>query len=165
MVGKNLKKEIKEKVNTKNADFYFIPLINFIGKKKIIKGWMACLAHDGKFCLFRRGIKSWVDGSVHPRYNLEGRKGETFINTINHYMSKDISDLLLKFNRNTTLYARDLKFQGNNLAKLFSIRKIFSRFIKSFFSRKGFKSGRIGFLIGVLCAIYPYVSAIKSRED
>ncbi len=165
LVCNELKKEIIKKINVQNIDFYYIPLTNFVGKKKIIKGWMACLAPDGKFCLFKKGRKSWIDGSVHPRYSIEGRKGETFMNAINHFMSKDISDLLLKFNRNTSLYARDLRLEGRNLEKLFSIRKIFSRFFKSFFSRGGFKYGGIGFLIGILCAIYPYVSAVKSKED
>ena len=49
---------------------------------------MACLAPDGKFCLFRKGKKSWVSGSVHPNYNLNGIKGDHLVNRINHYMSK-----------------------------------------------------------------------------
>ena len=40
-----------------------------------------------------------------------------------------------------------------------------SRFIKSFITRRGFEFGGLGVLIGILCAIYPYVSAIKCKED
>ncbi len=165
IINKELAKEIKIKIRTPEVDFYYINLLNYIGKKKIINGWMACLAPDGKFCLFRKGKKSWVNGSVHPNYNLNGTKGEHFKNRINHYMSKNLSDLLQKFNRNTSLYARDLKLERNKLNSLFSIRKIFSRFLKSFISRAGFRSGGFGFLIGILCSIYPFISAIKSKED
>ena len=126
---------------------------------------MACLAPDGKFCLFRKGTKVWIDGSVHPQYQIKGKKGKPFANSLNHYLSKDISELLSKFNRNTTLYADDLRKEGKSLHKLISVRKIFSRFIKSFITRGGFQFGGLGVLIGILCAIYPYVSAIKCRED
>ena len=84
---------------------------------------------------------------------------------MNHNLSKDISELLSKFNRNTTLYADDLRKEGKSLHKLISVRKIFSRFFKSFITRRGFEFGGLGVLIGILCAIYPYVSAIKCKED
>ena len=58
----------------KNFDFYYISLTNIIGNKKVTKGWMACLAPDGKFCLFRKGTKVWIDGSVHPQYQIKGKK-------------------------------------------------------------------------------------------
>ena len=165
LIKKPLEKEIIQKLKFNDCDFYYIPMINFIGNKKITEGWMACLAPDGKFCLFRKGKKIWVDGSVHPQYQIKGKKGKTFANSLNHYLSKDISDLLSKFNRNTSLYANDLRKKRESLNKLTSVRKIFSRFIKSFITRKGFKLGGIGVLIGILCAIYPYVSAVKCRED
>ena len=165
LVTKPLEKEIIQRLKFNSFDFYYIPLTNFVGNKKITKGWMACLAPDGKFCLFRKGTKVWIDGSVHPQYKIKGKKGKTFVNCLNHFLSENISDLLAKFNRNTSLYANDLRKKGENLNKLTSIRKIFSRFIKSFLKRRGFELGGLGVLIAILCAIYPYVSAVKCRED
>ena len=123
------------------------------------------MAPDGKFCLFKKNHKVWDDGFVHPNYKLNGNKGNQFLNSIDHHMSKDISDLLSRFNRNTSLHAKDLKKRDGNLNKLFSKRKIISRFLKCFFIRSGFKYGGIGLLIAFLCSIYPYVSAIKSKQD
>ena len=74
IINEKLAKEIKTKIETNDVDFYYVNLVNYIGNKKIINGWMACLAPDGKFCLFRKGKKSWLHGSVHPRYNLNGIK-------------------------------------------------------------------------------------------
>ena len=165
LVTKPLEKEIIKKLKFNDCDFHYVPMINFIGNRKITKGWMACLAPDGKFCLFRKGTKVWIDGSVHPQYQINGKKGETLTNSLNHFLSKNISDLLSKFNRNTSLYAIDLRKKGESLNKLTSIRKIFSRFIKSFLTRRGFEFGGLGILIGILCAIYPYVSAVKCKED
>ena len=88
-----------------------------------------------------------------------------FENYINHFMSKDLSELLVRFNRNSSLHAIELKKRNRNFKKYFSFRRIFSRFIKSFFLRKGYKEGKLGLLICILNAIYPMVSAIKSKED
>ncbi len=163
VINKNLRFEIGKKIKDENIDYYYIPLTNYIGKKKIDKGWMACLAPDGKFCLFKKGRKKWMKGSVHPEYKLNGQKGIGFCNSIDHYMSRNLTDLLMRFNRNTSLYAQDLNLQKIKKKKLLSIRKIFSRFFKSYLSRGGIKLGGVGILIGLLCAIYPYVSAVKFK--
>ena len=44
-------------------------------------------------------------------------------------MSKNLSELLQKFNRNTSLYAKDLKLQKNRLNRLFSIRRYSQDFL------------------------------------
>lgn len=165
IVSEELCKEIKDKIKQDKFDFFYIPIRNYVGQRVIEFGWMACMAPDGKFSLFRKGFKYWGDGRVHPDYNVKGRKGEKFSNPIFHYMSKDISDLIGRFNKNTSLHSLDLRTQKKNLKKLFSIRKIFSRFFKCYFSRKGYRSGKIGFLVGLLCSIYPIVSAIKASKN
>ena len=53
-------------------------------------------------------------------------------------MSDNISDLLKRFNRNTSFNAIDLVEQNYKLEKLFSIRKVVSRFLKCYIARKGF---------------------------
>ena len=40
VINKNLRFEIGKKIKDKNIDYYYIPLTNYIGKKKLIKvGW------------------------------------------------------------------------------------------------------------------------------
>ena len=116
------------------------------------------------FVFLKKKNKLWHKGLVHPSYSLKGEKGPMLENYINHFMSKDITELLNRFNRNSSLHAIELK-NKNNFKKYISFRKIFSRFIKSFFFRKGYKEGKLGFLICILNAIYPIVSVIKSKED
>ena len=166
VISKNLSEEIKSNVrNDPTNDFYYIKLLNYVGEKPVKFGWMACLAPDGKFCLFRKKSKLWIDGRVHPQYRLKGKKGMGLSNEITHKMSRNISDLLVRLNRNTTLNAYDLKDNNNNLSKMFSVRRIFSRFLKCFILRKGYKSGEVGFLISILSAIYPFISAMKVKSD
>ena len=44
----------------------------------------------------KKKTKLWHEGLVHPSYSLKGAKGPLLENHINHFMSKDISELLLK---------------------------------------------------------------------
>ena len=69
-----------------------------------------------------------------------------------------------RFNRNSSLHAIELKKTNKNLKKFFSFRKVLSRFVKSFFLRKGYKEGKLGLLVCILNSIYPIISAIKSKE-
>ena len=165
IISPKLSNEIKEKISLKNSDFFYIPIINYVGVKVIKYGWMACLAPDGKFCLFKKGKKKWIKGSVHPSYSINGLRGSKIKEQILHFMSKNISDLINRFNRNTSLYSLDLKNEKKSLKKLLSIRKIFSRFFKSYIKRMGFRNGKIGVLISILCALYPYVSAKKVLSE
>tara|TARA_A100001011_G_C14286029_1_gene833773 strand:+ start:544 stop:1299 length:756 start_codon:yes stop_codon:yes gene_type:complete len=158
-----LAKEIKKNVNADTYDFFYIKLLNYINNIPVKYGWMACMAPDGKFCLFRKNNKFWKNQRVHPDYILEGKKGDQLKNSIEHKMSENISDLILRFNRNTSLFAEDLLSQKRNISKYFSIRKIFSRFFKCYFSRKGFREKEIGLIISILSSLYPIVSAIKSK--
>jgi glycosyltransferase involved in cell wall biosynthesis len=163
IITNSLALEVKKKIKLNKYDYFYIPLTNHIYSTPVKYGWMACLAPDGKFCLFKKKNKFWHEGLVHPSYSIKGEKGPFLENYINHFMSKDISELLVRFNRNSSLHALELK--NKNLKKYFSFRKVFSRFLKSYFLRKGYKEGKLGFLICILNALYPMVSAIKSRED
>ena len=165
IINQDLSIEISNAIKSKSSDYYYIRLVNYIGKKPIKFGWMACMAPDGKFCLFKRKSKYWLNGRVHPSYKINGRKGKGLENYIIHNMSDNISDLLKRFNRNTSFNAIDLVEQDYKLEKLFSIRKVVSRFLKCYIVRKGFLSGNEGLTISLLSAIYPFVSAMKAKYD
>ena len=164
VVSEKLSVEIKKNISKEEFDYFYVPIINFVGKREIKFGWMACMAPDGKFSLFKKTSKLWLDGYVHPSYSMNGKKGKPLKEPILHYMSDNISDLITRFNRNTSLNSKDLKNSKTNYEKLFSVRKIFSRFFKSYISRRGYKSGKIGLLVSILCGIYPLVSSIKATS-
>ena len=138
IINQDLSVEISNAIKNDSSDYYYIRLVNYIGNKAIKFGWMACMAPDGKFCLFKKKNKYWLDGRVHPSYKIHGRKGKGLENYIIHNMSDNISDLLKRFNRNTSFNAIDLVEQNYKLEKLFSIRKVVSRFLKCYIARKGF---------------------------
>ncbi len=164
IVNSKLRDEIKSKVKNSKYDFYYINILNFVENTAIRNGWMSCLAPDGKFCLFKKKCKTWENQRVHPNYKIEGIKGPQFQNSLDHYMSNDVSELVTRFNRNTDLRAQDLFDQKEILSKYFSIRKVISRFLKCFIKRKGYKEGLLGLLISILSSLYLFVSAVKAEH-
>ena len=62
IINQDLSIEISNAIKSKSSDYYYIRLVNYIGKKAIKFGWMACMAPDGKFCLFKRKISIGLTG-------------------------------------------------------------------------------------------------------
>ena len=73
--------------------------------------------------------------------------------------------MLNRFNRYTDWKANDI-IATNNLEKSFwpILLSGIHRFFKSFLSKQGFREGRMGFIIAILCGLYPLVSYIKAKE-
>ena len=54
IINRDLSVEIINAIKSESVDYYYIRLVNYIGKKAVKFGWMACMAPDGKFCLFKK---------------------------------------------------------------------------------------------------------------
>ena len=62
IVTKPLANEITKKIKSEECDYFYIPLINYVNSIEIKYGWMACLAPDGKFSLFKKKQKNGILG-------------------------------------------------------------------------------------------------------
>ena len=101
---------------------------------------------------------------IHPGLELtapEGRLTERMI----HYVDKDISDMILRLDRYTTVRARDLRQSGDIGSFGHNVRRIFSRFYKCYVGRKGYREGHYGFLIALFAGLYPILSYLKAHLE
>lgn len=156
--------EISAAVKADSTDFHFMPMHNHVGGRWVRHGWMAALAPDLKGSLFRKGHKTWGMERVHPNVSFSGTRGPDFVGGIRHNFVDDVSNLIKRFNRNTTLKAQELAESGE-MAKTRSLaRKAISRFWKCYVARKGCREGGVGLAIAILCALYPLVAHLKAEE-
>lgn len=166
-VTPELAAEILDVIEHSTADFHSIPFDNYIGTKLVKHGWGAYIGVSQKVALFRRGKKQYqLDGHgsrVHPEVTLNGKFGPMLNHSIIHYMDKNLSDTLRRFDSYTTANAKDLLDKGDIESFGSNVTRLFSRFYKSYFRRQGYKEGSLGFLIGILAALYPMVSYIKAK--
>lgn len=156
--------EITSAVRADAADFYFTPIHNFVGERWVRYGWMAALAPDLRGSLFRKGHKTWGMERVHPDVSFTGVRGPDFNNGVRHNFVRDVSGLIKRFNRNTTLKAETDVARGETAKTRSMARKALSRFWKCYVARKGFREGGVGLVIAILCALYPLVAHLKGEE-
>lgn len=132
----------------------------FLGKWIKHCGW-----YPGRVIrLFNKNSSKFSDSEVHEKLDIKGEVGK-FISDINHYTDPSIEHYYDKFNRYTTLAAKEnsKKKKKVNLSDLL-IRPLFI-FIKMYFIRLGFLDGRHGFILSIFSANYVFTKYAKIWES
>ena len=164
-VGEALAREIATVAQSSAHDIHEIPVDNYIGGRLVRYGWGASFGRSAYAGLFRKGAKSWGSERVHPKLTLKGGKGPRLQNPIQHYVDRDLSDMIARLNRYTSLRAMDLRQSGDVGSFAHNVRRIFSRFWKCYVARRGYREGGYGFAIALCAALYPILSYLKATLD
>ena len=166
IISSDLANEIKSKVMNENTVSNFhIKVDNYIGDKLVKFGWGSTFGRGGVTCLFIKGTKKWGPQRVHPQISFSGKMGPNLQNTIKHNFVENISGLFSKFNTWTHLKALDLIDSGqvHRESLLRNIRRVFTRFLKNYLKRKGYKEGSVGFLISFFAGSFPLISYLRAK--
>ena len=86
-------------------------------------------------------------------------------NRLQHYVDRNFSDMIRRFDAYSTARAIDLREGGDIGSGPHNVRRIFSRFFRCYVSRGGWREGGHGFLIALFAALYPLVSYLKAKYD
>lgn len=164
-VAPALAAEIRAVVDHSSADWHLIPIDNYIGDRLVRWGWGASFGRSAHAGLFRKGNKHWGDQRVHPAVQLTGAQGTTLTTRLDHYVDRNISDMLRRLDRYTSLRAQDLRESGDAGSFAHNLRRIVSRFWKCYIGRRGYREGPYGFLIALCAALYPILSYLKARLE
>ncbi len=165
-VTAELGREIRRTIETTKYDWHEIPVDNYIGSRLVRWGWGASFGKAAYPGLFRKGVKTWGDQRVHPALTWRGQKGAMLECRLKHYVDRDISDMIRRLDNYSTARAQDLRDAGETWGSMTSnVRRIFSRFVKCYFFRKGYREGGYGFLIALLASLYPVLSHLKARLE
>jgi glycosyltransferase involved in cell wall biosynthesis len=164
-VPEALAREIREVIETTDADWHEIPVDNYIGERLVRYGWGASYGKAAYPGLFRRGVKQWGAQRVHPSLKWSGTKGAMLKTPIDHYVDRDVSDMIKRLDAYSSARARDLREAGIRGNLLNDTRRLVSRFFKCYVRRKGYREGGYGLLIALFAGLYPMISTIKSRVD
>ena len=101
---------------------------------------------------------------MHHRIKLVGKEGKKLKNKLHHFYCKSVFDLFVKLDSYSSAKALDLVNYKKSESLNRNVRRIFSRFWKCFFLRKGYKEKHIGFLIALVASLYPIFSYLKYKE-
>ena len=164
-VTPELAAEIRRTIEASRDAVHLIPVDNWVGARLVRYGWGASFGKGAYPGLFRKGAKRWGNERVHPRLALTGARGPMLTARLQHYLDRDLSDMIRRFDRYTSARAQDLREAGDIGSGADNVRRIFSRFWKCYVARRGWREGGLGFLIAVLAGLYPYVSYLKAKYD
>jgi glycosyltransferase involved in cell wall biosynthesis len=156
--------EIRAAIATAAPGYFLIPYDNYIGDRLVRYGWGASWGKSAAPALFSRGAKIWGRQRIHPKLELNGAR-RTLTTPIEHYVDRDIADMLARLDRYTTARAADLRAGGDIGTFTANVRRIFSRFWKCYVRRQGYREGPYGFLIALMAGLYPILSYLKARLE
>jgi glycosyltransferase involved in cell wall biosynthesis len=157
--------EIVRVVARTSAAWHLVPVDNYIGARLVRRGWGASFGRSAHAALFRKGAKLWGDERVHPRVTLTGGEGARLSQPIVHFVDRDISSMLQRLDRYTSLRAQDLRDGGDIGGYGRNLRRIPSRFWKCYIARGGWREGPYGFLIALCAGLYPILAYLKARLE
>ena len=162
-VSEALRRELPAAMGRAEHAFYYVPMHNYIGDVWVKHGWGAYNGVAAKPCLFRNGAKSWGAGEIHPSISLTGESGR-LIGHIDHYVDADVGSVIRRLDRYSDAAAQDVVSTGQRLYVHRTIRRFFSRFLKSYWQRRGYKEGWRGVLLALFSGLYPVLTHIKALD-
>lgn len=163
-VTAELAAEIRATIGDAAPGYFLIPFDNYIGDRLVRHGWGGSWGVGAKACLFSKGAKHWGAQRVHPAVRLTGER-RWLTHRIDHYVDRDISDMIRRLDRYTTAKAQDMRDAGSTESFGRNFRRLFTRFFKCYVSRKGYKEGYYGFLVALFAAIWPMLAWLKFRLE
>jgi glycosyltransferase involved in cell wall biosynthesis len=165
-VSPALAAEIRSVIMHSPAAWHLVGVDNYIGDRLVRWGWGAFFGRSAHAGLYRRGVKSWRDDRVlHASVSLTGPQGPDLKERLTHLVDRNISDMLIRLDRYTSLRAHDLRASGDIGSFVHNLRRIVSRFWKCYVGRRGYREGLWGFLIALFAALYPILSYLKARLE
>ena len=165
-VTPELAAEIRRRLATALSCRLAIRFDNRIGGRPVRHGWGAYNGVAQKDCLFPRGTKTWGRERVHPSLvwaEAVGDRRDVLDERLVHHVYADIADMVAKLNRYSTLAAEDAVEAGRVLPLPANLRRIPSRFWKSYVGRGGWREGDLGLALGLFSALYPILTCLKAR--
>ena len=164
-VPEALAREIRQVIATGRFDWHEIPVDNYIGTRLVRWGWGGSYGKSAYPGLFRKGVKRWGPERVHPSLVRTGVQGPRLEARLDHYVDRNISDMIVRLDRYSSARALDLRDKGNIGSLAPNARRLVTRFFKCYVLRKGYREGAFGFLIALLAGLYPLLSYLKARYD
>ena len=159
-----LAEEVRAAIESDDFNYYLIPFDNYVGDRLVRYGWGAAWGVSAAPRHSRKDSQPRGEERIHPGLDLTGPRGR-LQSRMDHYVDRNISDMILRLDRYTTVRARDLRESGDIGGFAHNVRRIFSRFYKCYVTRKGYREGQYGFLIALFAGLYPIMSYLKARLE
>jgi len=157
--------EVRAAIAGAPPGYFLIPFDNYIGERLVRHGWGGSFGVSAAARLFSPGAKRWASQRVHPGVTLSGER-RRLKTPIIHHVDRNLADMIDRLKRYSIARAADLRAEGRKRPLLIvTLRRSVSRFLKCYIGRKGYREGRMGFMIALMAALYPLLSELMAELD
>lgn len=164
-ISPSLAQEIRKVIASSSADYHAVPVHNYVGERLVRYGWGSSFGVNAVDRLSRKGVKHWGAQRVHPAVTFHGRPGSRLATPLVHHVDRNVSDMIRRLDSYSTARAMDLVESGKIGSFANNLRRFFSRFLRCYIGRKGYREGALGFLVALCAGLYPLLAYIKARYD
>ncbi len=156
-VTPELQTEIQSLLQTEPANpaYWLYRQTFFMDKLVRYSGWQS----DKVIRLFRKACR-YAEVNVHEEIILTGEAG-TLKNKLLHYTYNTIEQYLEKWDRYTTLSARDRASKTKEVTLYHLAFKPAVRFLRHYIIKLGFLDGKVGFIISYMAAVSVFMRYLK----
>ena len=147
-----------------DGDHYDLPIDNYLGDTLIRDGWAGPLSARRETRLYRRGLKTWTPARLDAPATLEGRSGGALKGAVRRMLGADLSGLLARLDRRTSLAAEDLADRAGQPAAIVAVAKGAATFLSAYLMRGGWREGRMGVVTAALQGLFPVMAQIRARD-
>ncbi|MEI6745706.1 MAG: glycosyltransferase family 2 protein [Methylococcaceae bacterium] len=160
IITPELRYEIEQAINQNQHDAFLLPrLSSYCGKFIKHGGWYP----DYILRLFRRKLGHFTDDLIHERAMVKGKTGK--LNApILHESYSDLSEMLEKMNRYSSLNAQKLFERGVKSSLSKAIFRALWKFIQTYFVKAAFLDGKHGLMLAISSAESVYYKYLKLLE-
>ena len=145
--------------------YFLVPIYNYVGKRLVMHGWAGAFGTNAAKKLFYKGHKVWGNQRVHPTLVMTGPEYQ-LEHGLTHLIDTDINDMIDRLQRYTDAQAADLRSSGKPLPPFRrSLRRGLTRFYKSYCGRRGYKEGKMGFLLALMAMLMPILTHLKAEFE
>jgi glycosyltransferase involved in cell wall biosynthesis len=113
--------------------------------------------------LYQKGKGAWIGDELHEKWEAKGKVG-VLKSSIIHYSFTDLSDQVLRNDHYSSLGALKLHKSGKKFSLFKLITKSMSKFMETFFLKRGFLDGMAGFIISISAAYSVFLKWSKLWE-
>jgi len=161
VITPELRDEIKDALSAGPQENGFtVPRRNYIGDYWVkYCGWYP----SAQLKLFRKDKFRYEEVGVHPRAFMDDPCGH-LKNDLIHYSYRNLEDFFAKLNNQTTREAKKWFDQDKPMRLGRFLWRTYDRFMRTYFSKKGYKDGFIGFVVAYNAGLYQFLSYLKYRE-
>ncbi len=146
-----------------DGDWYDVPVDNYVGDRRVRRGWTGPLSVRCAARLHRRGVKAWEPSRLETQAVVAGDSGGELKGAIRRVLGRDAGGVIDRLNRLSGLAAEDLADRGRAGGAGRAVASGVGAFLKAYVLGGGWREGRLGVIAATASGLFPMLAQSRAQ--